>query len=933
VARQYETDRAADRVAAEAHAAPAESAFPATLQRLRVAARLTQEQLADRSGLSVRSVSQLERGRVRYPRRKSVHLLGRALGLADQALAAFEALARAEYWADRNERPDGEAPGAAGPAGEPGAAPAADPPPAGRAGTPPATDPPAATPRSADRAVLARLPADNGRSAVPMPASVVISAISRSSPVPAQLPPDVGDFTGRDGELRWLDGRLGTAAGGSTPGAGVVISVLSGPPGAGKTALAVRWAHRARRQFPDGQLYVNLRGYDPEMPVSPDAALAWFLSALGVSGDQVPVDLDSRTARYRTEMASRRMLVLLDNAASVEQVQPLLPGCDSCVVVTSRSTLSGLVALHGARRLDLDLLPSEDAITLLCRLVGERLLAEPDLAATLAGYCGGLPLVIRVAAELVSLHPTTPLADQVAELADDRRRLELLEAGGDCRAAVRSVFSWSYRHLPPPAARMFRLVGLHPGMDFDPYAAAALAGVGLPEGHALLDQLARAHLIHPTGRHDRYGMHDMLRAYAAEMAGTTDAEADRHAALTRLFDLYLVTAAAAMNTLHPAERHLRPAVRPVDTPVPAVSRPATARAWLDTERRTLASVCAYTSSREWPAHAILLAATLHRHLDGTSRYTDALSLHTDALHAARRADDQVAEAQALTNLGVTYWRLGQYATAADRHERALALFRALSDRVGEAFTLVNLGGVHWRLGRYPAASDCLERALALFRAADDRAGESQALTNLGLIHRRLGRYELAIGCERQALALCRQRGHQLGEAFALNSLGVVYTQLRRYRGAAGYLRAAVALFRELGDRAGEAEVLTNLGVLDVRIGQHRRAADRQRRALALLDETGYRHGEASALNGLAEALLAGGQPREAMAQHSAALAVAAETGDRDEQARAHSGLACGHAASGDPARARRHWQQALTLYTALGTPNVADVRAQISALP
>jgi hypothetical protein len=257
----------------------------------------------------------------------------------------------------------------------------------------------------------------------------------------------------------------------------VVISAVCGTAGVGKTALVVHWAHRVRDAFVDGQLYVNLRGHDPDQPLPAADALAGFLSALGVAGQDIPLEVEARATRYRTEITDRRMLVVLDNAGTVEQVRPLLPGTRSCpVLVTSRDNLAGLVALHGAHRLDLDLLPLPDALALLRRLIGGRVDAEPDAAAALAGLCARLPLALRVAAELASTRPSTPLAELVGELADQQQRLDLLDAGGDPRAAVSGVFSWSYRQLPADAARVFRLLGLHPGPDCDSYTAAALTG-------------------------------------------------------------------------------------------------------------------------------------------------------------------------------------------------------------------------------------------------------------------------------------------------------------------------------------------------------------------------------------------------------------------------------------------------------------------------
>ncbi|HEU5107262.1 MAG TPA: BTAD domain-containing putative transcriptional regulator, partial [Micromonosporaceae bacterium] len=300
--------------------------------------------------------------------------------------------------------------------------------------------------------------------------------------VPAQLPADVSAFTGRHAELAALDRLLTATADPDDAGVGtaLVISAVSGSGGVGKTALAVRWAHRVRRSYPDGQLYVNLRGYDPQQPMSPGDALTRLLNALGVTGAEIPLDTDERAARYRTAIAGRRMLVLLDNAASAEQVRPLLPGTASAVVlVTSRDTLSGLVAAHGAQRLELDRLPLAEAVALLHRLLGERVDTEWEGATALAEACARLPLALRVAADLAATRPGTTLAGLVAELSDERRRLDLLDAGGDARAAVRAVFSWSYQHLAPDARRAFRLLGLQPGPDIDAHAAAALLGSGL----------------------------------------------------------------------------------------------------------------------------------------------------------------------------------------------------------------------------------------------------------------------------------------------------------------------------------------------------------------------------------------------------------------------------------------------------------------------
>jgi DNA-binding SARP family transcriptional activator len=436
------------------------------------------------------------------------------------------------------------------------------------------------------------------------------AAGSPAAVVPRELPADVAGFTGRGVELAELDLLL-PAAGqqGGTAGP-VVISAVSGTAGVGKTALAVRWAHRAAGAFPDGQLYVNLRGYDPDQPVLAAEALAGFLRAFGVAGPDVPLGEAERAARYRSVVAGKRLLVVLDNAATEEQVRPLLPGTSSAmVVVTSRDSLAGLVARDGARRLDLDLLPPAEAVALLDALIGGRAEADPTATEALAGLCARLPLALRVAAELAAARPDTPLTVLAGELAAEGDRLELLDAGGDPRSAVTSVFSWSYRHLPADAARMFRLLGLHPGTDWDRFAAGALTATNVTEAGRLLSVLARAHLIQPTGP-ARYGMHDLLRAYAVSLAAAHDDDETRHAALTGLFAYYQAAYAAAVECLAPGERHHWPDPATTDAPVPEFRDPGAARAWLDAELSSLTAVAAYTASNSWPGHAIRLAATI-----------------------------------------------------------------------------------------------------------------------------------------------------------------------------------------------------------------------------------------------------------------------------------------------------------------------------------
>jgi DNA-binding SARP family transcriptional activator/Tfp pilus assembly protein PilF len=747
--------------------------------------------------------------------------------------------------------------------------------------------------------------------------------------VPRQLPAPVAYFVGRAAELTALTALLDQSAG---PAGAVMIAAIGGTAGVGKTALAVCWAHQVASRFPDGQLYANLRGYDPGQPASAADVLAAFLRALGVSGLDIPADLEERAARYRSLLSGRRVLVVLDNAASVQQVRPLLPGSWECmVIVTSRDTLAGLVARDGAARLDLEPLPMADAVGLLETLIGERVTANPGAATALAQRCCRLPLALRVAAELAAARPGVSLAALADELENLQRRLDLLEAGGDPRTAARAVFSWSYRCLDAEAARAFRLAGLHPGPDLDSYSVAALADVAVERSASVLEVLARAHLVQASGS-GRVGMHELLRAYAAELAGRQDNGQDRRAALTRLFDYYLQTTAAAMDSLYPAERSRRPRIQAAGTPAPTVADPAAARAWLDAERANLVAVAGYTAGHGWPGHTTRLATTLFRYLNTGNHYSEAIALNTHALHAARELGDHSAEAAALNSLGVFDVRQGRYQQATERLSQALDLCRIAGDQAGQARALGNLGGVAIEQGRYQQAADHLTQGLAMFREIGDEASEARQLHTLGIAYERQGRYELAAEHNRQALAVHRRIGDRPGEVYALNGLGSAYLRLGDTRQAAGCQREALALSIQIGDRAAQAYILTDLADVELRQGLCQQAAGHHQQSLMLCRDLGERVGEAQALNGLGEVMSAAGQPEYAQAQHTAALTVAGQIGDQHQQARAYEGLARAHHAAGDGDQARPFWQRALALYTDLGTPEADAVRAQLATV-
>jgi tetratricopeptide (TPR) repeat protein len=746
------------------------------------------------------------------------------------------------------------------------------------------------------------------------------------------LPPDVPHFTGRAAELAALTALLDQSA--ERAPDTIVISAIGGMAGVGKTALVVHWAHRVADRFPDGQLYVNLRGYDPGRPVSAGDALARFLRALGMPGQEIPAEEDERAARYRSLLAGRRMLVVLDNAGSVEQTRPLLPGSPSCtVLVTSRDALAGLVARDGATRLDLEVLSPEEAVSLLRVLIGGRADTEPDAVVALAARCCQLPLALRVAAEVAASRPVTPLALLAAELYDQRKRLDLLAADADPRTAVRSVFSWSYRHLDAATARAFRLLGLHPGTDFGPYALAALTGghadgVTAEQAGQTLGLLARAHLIQPA-RSGRYSMHDLLRVYASEIAAE-DSEAKRRAALTSLFDHYLHTAAVAMDTLYPAEHDRRPRLPPASAATPPVTDLTVARQWLDAERGCLIAAAAYAADHGWPEQATALAATLFRYLEVACHFPELTSLCDCALRAARGAGDRPGEARALHDAVVVDLIQGRYEQAATGMRQALVLYRELGDRMREASTLDHLGIASYLQGRCTQAARYHEQAIVLYQKGNDWPGQARALNNLGLVELRQGQYDRATA--RFLEVLNQSAGDQANEVNSLANLGIIDLRQGRYQQAAEHLHRALALSRQTGNPIGECYSLTNLALVDLRLGRHQEAFDRLQQALTLCRKHGAKSEEAEALNCLGDVLLATGQPAEAQLQYATALTMARQIHDKQELARAHSGL--GHAlhATSDPGQARHYWQQALSLYEQIGAPEATQLRAELAAL-
>jgi DNA-binding SARP family transcriptional activator/Flp pilus assembly protein TadD len=786
--------------------------------------------------------------------------------------------------------------------------------------------------------------------AIPAAARPHTAPISR----PHQLPPTIADFTGRARQLERLDRLLEPDA----EATAVLISAIVGTAGVGKTALAVRWAHRVRDRFGDGQLYVNLRGYAPAPPMRSIDALAGFLHALGVPAKQVPVDLDEAAGLYRTLLAGKRMLVLLDNARSAEQVRPLLPGSPGCLLlVTSRDRLGGLVAKEGARRLTLDVLPPEEANQLLGRLLGgTRVHGEPAAAAELARACAHLPLALRIAAANLADRPQCSIAGYVAEL---RRgdRLGALAVDGDEQAAVRAAFALSCTALAPETRRLFRLLGLVPGSEVTAAAAAALIGAPPQQAARLLDRLAAAHLIEQDTA-GRFAFHDLLRLYAAERARHEDTGEERKAATRRLLDWYLHTVDAAARMLYPDKLRL-------PLPLAEAPRPATpfadhrgALAWLDAERSNLLAAVLYAAEHgprplawlladalrgyfwlrvhtvDWlaVAHAGLAAAQADQHLRAQaaahlsiadvcwrqSRDQQAVQHYSQALALNRATGWPEGQAAALGNLGNVYWRSGKLEQATNRYREALALNRQIGWLEGQVVNLANLGMVCWEQGRLQEAAVHAAESLALHRRVGSRSGEAIALSNLGEICHALGRRDQALDCLNQGLALHREAGDRVGEADALRGLAAIHCDIGHLAPALELAHAALALAREVRERRFEADALNALATIQLRMGQRQAAIDQYQQALGLARETENHYPEVEALNGLAAALGGLGDVDRAAAHARQAVELARLAGYRLLEGQALTILADVYLGRGDTGQAGDYGRHALALHRETG---------------
>ncbi|MEV6304866.1 tetratricopeptide repeat protein [Actinoplanes sp. NPDC051861] len=647
-----------------------------------------------------------------------------------------------------------------------------------------------------------------------------------------QLPPALPDFTGRAGPLAELDRLIDPDGRDAAP----VVTVW-GTAGVGKTALALYWAHRAAARFRDGQLYLNLRGYDPAgVPVSRDDAVRAVLDALGVPPHQMPPTAPAQAALYRSLLVERRLLLVLDNARDASQVRPLLPGGGSCrTLITSRDRLAGLVSLDGARPIKLDLLTAGESRELLAaRLGAARLAAEPGAADAMVASCSRLPLALAIVAARAALNPEFTLGALAGELCAARGGLEPF-SGAEQRSDVRTVFSWSYRSLSPPAARLFRLLALHPGPEVSGAAAGSLAGLPSAEVRPALRELTDASLTAESAP-DRYSCHDLLRAYAAELAGAEDTAAGRRAAIGRLLDHYLCTAHAADLRLdeHRDPIPVSPAAAGV-TSEPIAGHEA-ALAWFDTEVPVLVGAVSLAAAEDFGRHACRLARTLAHFLERRGHWPRWVAVQQVALPAARRLGDPAEEAPVHRGLGRVSVHLGRPSEAVAHLTVARDLYRAAGDLSGQGRIEFDLTWVAARQDRHDDALSHSEESLRLFTAAGNRSGRGRAYNSIGWSLTLLDRHVEAVEFCRRALEVLQEIGDRFGAANAWDSLGQAQHMLGRYDEAAeSYLRAR-ALWHALGHRYQEADSLVRLGDT-LAAGENLGAAERTwEQALEMLDQ-------------------------------------------------------------------------------------------------
>jgi len=740
---------------------------------------------------------------------------------------------------------------------------------------------------------------------------LAIGASARSGPL-FQLPADTRVFTGREHELGELMELVRAAPEGTEAGM-VVISAIDGMAGIGKTALAVHAAHRVREQFPDGQLFLDLRGYTTDLePLTTGDAMDWFLRSLGVPPQSIPKDLGERAAFYRDRLDGTRTLIILDNASSAAQVRPLLPRSPGCLVlITSRRRLTGLDDAHS---LALDILPDADAVALLHRVAGPgRVPGHNPAILELIALCGHMPLAIQIAAARLRRNPALRVENVVAQLRDDSRRLDQFQ---DEDRDLTAVFDLSYQDLPEAERRLLRLLGLAPGPDFDVYAAANLAGIDHRTAERLLESLLDHNLL--TQRTPgRYQFHDLVRLYAHALGGL-DPVAERDRALDRLSDYYQHAAQKADHHLARQTRPGPPRSAPTPTTAPELRSRTGALAWLRGERANLLATLAQAAAQAETSRVIALTAALAAFLHQEGPWLQVASLHQAAAAAAHEGGDRQSEANALWDLARVRQLTGDLATSAGLLEQSLAVYQELGDRQGEANALWDLARSRSAPGHFPAAVEMLERALAIYQDLGDRRGEANAAFELGRLKYVTGSYPAAVDLYERALAGYQELGDELGQANSFFDLGRLRQLTGDFPVSADLQERALAMYRSLGQRLGEADALRGAGRGRQVTGDYAAATDLLGRALTIYQSLGHRLGEAYSFLGLGRARQAVGEFPAAADLIERALAIFQGSGNTHGLANARLELGCARRATGDHPASADLLGQALKTFHDLG---------------
>ncbi|MFE3603106.1 ATP-binding protein [Streptomyces sp. NPDC059142] len=759
-------------------------------------------------------------------------------------------------------------------------------------------------------------------------------------PRPRQLPADVRHFVNRAEQLRKLDAALsagGDPAAPDPPGSpfGVPVQVIVGTAGSGKTSLALHWAHRVADRFPDGHLYANLRGYDPGTPLTATELLPRFLLALGTASDAIPSDPEAAAALYRSLLADRRMLIVLDNAATVAQVRPLLPGNAGCLtVVTSRGRLSGLTIRDGAHRLTLGTLAEPEAIALLRTVTADHRSDDSGQLAELARLCARLPLALRIAAERASNQPHMRLDELIADLRDESALWDALSAGDDEESeAVRTVFAWSYRALPPAAARMFGLLGLHPGPWISTAAAAALAGVEVRRARQLLDTLMGAHLLEQRAP-DRFEFHDLLRAYARDQVRREVSPAGQEEALRRLLAWYVHTADAAQTWIAPEEEHLLTGPPAAGVPPSAFTGYDQAVDWSEQEQANFLPLVRTAEKAGLDEYAWRLPAILWNAKAPSALTAEWMVLGRIGLPAARRLGDRAAQALLLEDLGFGCTDINRLADSLSCHRSALEIRREENDRYGEATSLNALGLVHLRSRDLAGAETRLEQASALFGELEETHWQAVSDTNLAQALHQAGRLPEATDRLQRALSFHRRRGNVRAIGNALRIRSAIHLDRGEFQDALRAAEEAVRIALDLRSHVAEGWWLIALGDAQRALSRYGDALTAYQRSAMLHGRLGDRSREALAWQGAGETYVLLDRPDEAVGFHRAAVAVHRELGDTWNEAMALEALGAAlrhvEGAGTGAEGGGRHWSRALGLLAGHDDPRAAAARERVA---